>query len=178
MSMRNWIPLVFFLVLVVFLGIGLGLNPKEVPSPLIGKKAPDFNLAQLHQPNQTFSPEQMLGKVWLFNVWASWCVSCREEHRVLNDFNQLQIAPIVGLNYKDEPLDAINWLNKLGNPYLLSVSDSAGKAGLDFGVYGVPETFLIDKKGIIRHKHIGPVTVKALQEEIMPLIAQLNQEVN
>jgi len=144
--MRYLLPLGAFIVLVIFLGIGLKLDPKEVPSPLIGKPAPQFSLPQLHAPEQNFSPEQMKGKVWLLNVWASWCVSCREEHIHLSEFARTGIVEVVGLNYKDEPEDAKKWLSLLGNPYLLSISDKEGKAGLDWGVYGVPETFVIDKK--------------------------------
>lgn len=174
--MRNWLPLMIFGVLVVFLGIGLSLNPREVPSPLIGKPAPDFSLPQLHQPEQSFAPANLKGQVWLLNVWASWCVSCREEHAVLNEFAQTKRVTLVGLNYKDEPADARQWLAKLGNPYQLSVSDREGKVGLDWGVYGVPETFVIDKKGVIRHKHIGPVDVKSLQEILIPMIESLKAE--
>jgi len=174
--MRNWLPLAIFAVLVAFLGIGLSLNPREVPSPLIGKPAPAFEVAQLHQPGQSFKPADMLGKVWLLNVWASWCVSCREEHAVLNEFAKTGLLPIVGLNYKDEPTDARQWLAKLGNPYQLSVMDREGKVGLDWGVYGVPETFVIDKKGVVRHKHIGPVDMPSLQQSLIPLIQQLNAE--
>lgn len=174
--MRNWLPLLGFLVLVIFLGIGLGLDPREVPSPLIDKPAPVFSLPQLHAPEQNFAPEHMKGKVWLLNVWASWCVSCRAEHAVLNDFARSNPVILVGLNYKDEALDARQWLAQLGNPYALSVMDREGKAGLDWGVYGVPETFIIDKKGIVRHKHIGPVTQESLREQILPLLQTLNNE--
>ncbi|MDO8939715.1 MAG: DsbE family thiol:disulfide interchange protein [Methylicorpusculum sp.] len=174
--MRFLIPLGIFFVLVIFLGIGLKLNPREVPSPLIGKPAPHFQLAQLHTPEQTFSPEQMKGKVWLLNVWASWCVSCRAEHPVLNEFARSGQVEIIGLNYKDEPADARQWLAQLGNPYTISVMDTEGMAGLDWGVYGVPETFVIDKKGLVRFKLTGPVDPNNLQTEIMPLLQTLNGE--
>lgn len=174
--MRYLLPLGAFIVLVIFLGIGLKLDPKEVPSPLIGKPAPQFSLPQLHAPEQNFSPEQMKGKVWLLNVWASWCVSCREEHIHLSEFAHTGIVEVVGLNYKDEPEDAKKWLSQLGNPYLLSISDKEGKAGLDWGVYGVPETFVIDKKGVIRHKQTGPVNPEILQNVILPLVQTLNGE--
>jgi cytochrome c biogenesis protein CcmG/thiol:disulfide interchange protein DsbE len=174
--MRNWLPLAIFVVLVAFLGIGLSLDPREVPSPLIDKPAPGFNLPYLQEPERSFSPAQLQGKVWLLNVWASWCVSCRAEHAVLNEFAKTGLATMVGLNYKDEPNEARQWLAKLGNPYLLSISDREGKVGLDWGVYGVPETFVIDKKGLIRHKHIGPVDAKVLQEELIPLLQRLNGE--
>lgn len=174
--MSKWLPLLAFLILVIFLGIGLSLNPREVPSPLIGKPAPAFSLPRLQEPGQAFAPEQMKGKVWLLNVWASWCVSCRAEHAVLNEFARTGLVAIVGLNYKDQPDNALQWLGQLGNPYQLSVSDLEGKAGLDWGVYGVPETFVIDKKGIVRHKHIGPVEAESLQQKLIPLIEELNKE--
>ena len=174
--MRFLIPLGIFFVLVIFLGIGLKLNPREVPSPLIGKPVPHFQLAQLQAPDQTFSPEQMKGKVWLLNVWASWCVSCRAEHPVLNEFARTGQVEIIGLNYKDEPADARQWLAQLGNPYTISVMDTEGMAGLDWGVYGVPETFVIDKKGLVRFKLTGPVDPNNLQTEIMPLLQTLNGE--
>jgi cytochrome c biogenesis protein CcmG/thiol:disulfide interchange protein DsbE len=171
--MRYLIPLAIFVVLVIFLGIGLGLNPREVPSPLIGKPAPAFQLAQLNQPNQPFGTKDMQGKVWLLNVWASWCVSCREEHPVLLELAKRNVVPIYGLNYKDKPAEAMGWLTQFGDPYTLSVVDGDGRVGIDFGVYGVPETFLIDKAGVIRYKQIGPVTPQALEEKILPLVRKL-----
>jgi cytochrome c biogenesis protein CcmG/thiol:disulfide interchange protein DsbE len=162
--------------MVVFLGIGLKLDPHEVPSPLINKPAPAFTLPQLHEPQKTFSPADMKGKVWLLNVWASWCVSCRQEHVYLTEFARDRSINLMGLNYKDEPAAAMQWLERLGNPYKISISDIDGMAGLDWGVYGVPETFIIDKKGIVRHKQTGPVDPTILQTIIMPLIEQLNRE--
>lgn len=173
MKLRFLLPLGIFLIMLIFLGIGLKLDPKEVPSPLIGKAIPAFSLPQLHQPQVNFSPEQMKGKVWLLNVWASWCVSCREEHGFLNQFSQTHAVHLIGLNYKDESDAALRWLARLGNPYLLSLSDSEGAAGLDLGVYGVPETFVIDQHGIIRHKETGPVTPQRLEKVILPLIQSL-----
>jgi len=167
-------PLIGFVVLVALLAVGLNLNPRDVPSPLVGKPAPDFALPQLAAPEQTFSPKDMLGKVWLLNVWASWCVSCRVEHPILNDMNRRGIVPIVGLNYKDARADATKWLQQHGDPYALSAWDFDGKVGIDYGVYGAPETFLIDKQGVIRYKHIGPVTPEALEKTLLPLIKQLN----
>jgi cytochrome c biogenesis protein CcmG/thiol:disulfide interchange protein DsbE len=160
-------------VLAVFLFVGLNLNPREVPSPLIDKPAPAFTLPQLHEPQKTFSPADMQGKVWLLNVWASWCVSCREEHPVLMALAQQNIVPIYGLDYKDTPAEAERWLQKGGDPYVLSVSDAEGRIGIDYGVYGVPETYVIDKQGIIRYKQIGPVTPDSLREKILPLVAEL-----
>jgi cytochrome c biogenesis protein CcmG/thiol:disulfide interchange protein DsbE len=175
-SLARWVPLGIFLVLVAFLGIGLTLDPREVPSPFIGKPAPQFELARLHDPEQTIAAADMKGKVWLLNVWASWCVSCRAEHEVISRLGRMNLVDIVGLNYKDEPGDAVRWLNHFGDPYLASAVDLDGRVGIDWGVYGVPETFVIDKKGIVRHKHIGPVTDQSLEGELIPLIRQLKEE--
>jgi cytochrome c biogenesis protein CcmG/thiol:disulfide interchange protein DsbE len=172
---RYLIPLAIFLVLVAFLGIGLGLNPREVPSPLINKPAPAFRLAQLQQSDQSLAQQDMLGKVWLLNVWASWCVSCREEHPVLMEFAKSNVVPIYGLNYKDKRDEALAWLKQFGDPYALSIVDSDGRIGIDYGVYGVPETFVIDKAGVIRYKQIGPVTPQALKDKILPIVRQLQQ---
>ncbi len=173
---RSLLPLLAFMVLVVFLGIGLTKDPRKLPSPFIGKAAPAFTLPQLHQLNKTFSPKDMLGKVWILNVWASWCVSCRAEHHVLNELIQKNKVNLIGLNYKDEVADARRWLGRYGDPYQLSVSDVEGLAGIDWGVYGVPETFVMDKKGIVRLKHTGPVTNKDITDEIIPLIKLLEKE--
>jgi cytochrome c biogenesis protein CcmG/thiol:disulfide interchange protein DsbE len=171
---RYLLPLGIFLVLVAFLAVGLRLNPREVPSPLIGKPAPAFRLAQLHAPEKNFAPEDLRGQVWLLNVWASWCVSCRAEHPVLLDLARRNLVPIVGLNHKDDRAEGTRWLNEHGgDPYLLSAYDRDGRAGIDYGVYGVPETFLIDKAGVIRLKHIGPVTPEALERKILPLVKEL-----
>lgn len=174
MKARFLIPFVVFLVLVAFFFFGLGLNPHEIPSPLINKPAPAFKLQQLHDPSKSFSVEDMRGKVWVFNVWASWCVSCRDEHPLWVEFARSNSLPIVGLNYKDQRPDALNWLQQLGNPYVLSVMDTEGRIGIDYGVYGVPETYVIDKQGIIRMKHIGPITVQVLQEKILPKVRELS----
>ena len=173
--MRRFLfPLAIFIVLVGFLAVGLRLNPREVPSPLIGKQVPAFRLAQLQASDKFISAEDMRGKVWLLNVWASWCVSCRQEHPVLIDLNQQKKITIIGLNYKDERAAAMTWLNQHGgDPYLVSAVDADGRVGIDFGVYGVPETFLIDKNGVIRYKHIGPVTAEALKTKILPLAEEL-----
>jgi cytochrome c biogenesis protein CcmG/thiol:disulfide interchange protein DsbE len=172
---RFLIPLVIFAVLVFFLWQGLSRNPREVPSPLVGKPAPAFTLPRLDAPDKAFSPADMRGKVWLLNVWASWCVSCREEHPVLVDLAKSGDVPIVGLNYKDQPADAQAWLARFGNPYQLSVMDADGRVGIDYGVYGVPETYVIDRQGIIRMKHIGPVTPEVLGTKILPLVAELSR---
>jgi len=173
---RFLLPLAVFAALFVFLYVGLRLNPREVPSPLIGKPAPAFQLPQLQEADKTIARSDMLGQVWLLNVWASWCVSCREEHPVLVEFAKKGLVPIVGLNYKDARQDGTAWLAKFGNPYQVSAFDNEGRVGIDFGVYGVPETFLIDKKGVIRLKQIGPVTPDAIQNKFIPMIKQLNVE--
>jgi cytochrome c biogenesis protein CcmG/thiol:disulfide interchange protein DsbE len=192
--MRFLVPLALFLVLVGFLAVGLNRDPHEVPSPLVGKPAPAFQLQQL-AADKPFSPQDMQGKVWLLNVWSSWCVSCRAEHPLLVAFSQQGGLPIVGLNYKEvrgdgesdidvkklTPADELNlvrrraasWLAQHGNPYTLSALDIDGRVGIDYGVYGVPETYLIDKQGVIRYKQIGPITEEALQEKILPLAKEL-----
>jgi cytochrome c biogenesis protein CcmG/thiol:disulfide interchange protein DsbE len=173
-ALRYIIPLAIFAALVAFFAVGLTRDPREVPSPLIDKPAPQFQLARLHEPAQVFTPEEMKGKVWLLNVWASWCVSCRVEHPLLVEMSKKNLAPIVGLNYKDKRDDGLQWLEKFGNPYTLSAFDVEGKVGIDYGVYGVPETFVIDKQGVIRYKQIGPITPEALDKTLIPLIRKLN----
>ncbi len=172
---RFLVPLLVFAVLVAFLWAGLSRDPREVPSPLVGKPAPAFTLPQLQAPDKTFSPADMRGQVWLLNVWASWCVSCREEHPVLVEFARQGKVPLIGLNYKDQRQDALAWLARFGNPYRLSVSDPEGRVGIDYGVYGVPETYVIDRQGVIRMKHIGPVTPEVLSGKIQPLLAELSR---
>ena len=184
-----------FAALVALLAVGLNLNPRDVPSPLVGKPAPAFTLAQLAQPEKTLSPKDMKGKVWLFNVWASWCVSCRQEHPILVEFSKKVDVPLIGLNYKEVRGDggfdmskmpaeeekklawqrANQWLSEHGNPYKLTVMDLDGRVGIDYGVYGVPETYVIDKSGVIRMKHTGPITPEVLAKKIMPLLAELNK---
>ena len=194
MKMRFLIPLVLFLGLAVFLALGLTRDPSEVPSPLVGKPAPAFSLPRLSAdaPAEApagapadpaaagsaaarFSPADMKGQVWLLNVWASWCVSCRVEHPVLVAFAKSGVAPLVGLDYKDQRADALAWLKQHGDPYTLSVVDADGRVGIDYGVYGVPETYVIDKAGTIRFKQIGPVTPEVLRSRILPLIKELQK---
>ena len=174
-ALRFAVPLGIFVVLAGFLFVGLGLNPREVPSPFIGKPAPAFQLTQLARPEQSFSPQQMRGEVWLFNVWASWCVACRIEHPLLVDLAKKNVIPIVGLNYKDKRDAALGWLGQFGDPYQLSVVDNDGRVGIDYGVYGVPETFVIDKSGLIRFKQIGPITEETWRNKILPLVLQLQK---
>ena len=187
-------PLVGFIALIILLAVGLNLNPRDVPSPLVGKPAANFSLPVLGA-NRKFGPEDMKGKVWMLNVWASWCVSCRAEHPILVDLGRKNIVPVVGLNYKEVRGDgetdmsktdaateeklarerAAKWLSRHGDPYVLSVLDLDGRVGIDYGVYGVPETYIIDKAGVIRMKHTGPVTPDDLTKKILPLVAELNK---
>ena len=163
-----------FIALVVVLAVGLRLNPREVPSPLIGKPAPPFELPLLNEPDKRFSQKDMLGKVWIMNVWASWCPPCLVEHPVVTRIARSGLAPVVGLNYKDTRDEALPWLKRNGDPYQLIVFDSNGRIGIDYGVYGVPETYVIDRKGIIRYKHIGPLTADVVQKKVEPLVKELN----
>jgi cytochrome c biogenesis protein CcmG/thiol:disulfide interchange protein DsbE len=165
-----------FLALVALLAVGLQRDPREVPSPLIGKPAPGFQLPLLHQPDKTFASKEQAGKVWLLNVWASWCVACRDEHATLVEFSKSGRAPLYGLNYKDKRDDGIKWLARYGDPYQHSFFDSDGRVGIDYGVYGVPETYVIDKKGVIRYKRVGPVTPDIMAKTIVPLVAKLSNE--
>jgi cytochrome c biogenesis protein CcmG/thiol:disulfide interchange protein DsbE len=194
MNRYYWI-LGAFAALVVLLAIGLNLNPRDVPSPLVGKPAPAFSLNILATPEKTLAPKDMQGKPWLLNVWSSWCVSCRAEHPVLVDFSKKVNVPLVGLNYKEVrgdgnfdmskmPADeekklafqrANQWLAQHGDPYTLTVMDIDGRVGIDYGVYGVPETYVIDKAGVIRMKHTGPISPDVLAQKIMPLLAELNK---
>jgi cytochrome c biogenesis protein CcmG/thiol:disulfide interchange protein DsbE len=175
MNKKLLIPLAVFIVLAGFLFAGLWHDPREVPSPLIGKPAPQFSLGKLGQPDASLGTADMKGKVWLLNVWSSWCVSCREEHPLLVELAKTKIVPIVGLDYKDEPAAGMKWLTQNGDPYTVSVMDRDGRVGIDFGVYGVPETFVIDKAGTIRYKQIGPITVEALEKTILPLVRELDK---
>jgi cytochrome c biogenesis protein CcmG/thiol:disulfide interchange protein DsbE len=172
---RFAIPVAVFVALLGLLYVGLSLDPREVPSPLIGKPAPHFELPQLHEATKTFSERDMLGKVWVLNVWASWCVSCREEHPVLLDLAASGAVPVYGLNYKDKREDGLAWLKGMGDPYKTSIYDFEGRVGIDYGVYGVPETYLIDKKGVIRYKRIGPLTSEIVKSTLLPLVKELER---
>ena len=173
-SLKFIVPLVVFVGLAAFLAVGLTRDPREIPSPFIGKAAPGFKLEQLADEKLAFTPEEMKGRVWLLNVWASWCVACRVEHPLLVEMSKQKVVPIVGLNYKDKRAEGLQWLRRHGDPYSLSAYDVDGKVGIDYGVYGVPETFVIDKQGVIRYKQIGPITPEALEKKIMPLVRKLN----
>lgn len=186
------IPLIVFLGLVIFLAIGLQRDPREIPSPLINQPAPLFSVPQLNAPTD-FSPEQMKGQVWMLNVWATWCVACREEHPILVAFSKKYNVPIVGLSYKEiQPQDPVSqqgpeqrlkqarersqaWLKQHGDPYQRVAMDLDGRVGIEYGVYGVPETYVIDQTGIIRYKQIGPLTPEVLVNKILPLIEKLKQ---
>ena len=173
--MRFWLVIAGFLVLVGLLAVGLRLDPREVPSPLIGKPAPAFELPLLQQPDKSFSQKDMLGTVWVMNVWASWCPPCLVEHPVVSEIARSGIAPVVGLNYKDAREDALPWLKRNGDPFKVIVYDAAGRIAIDYGVYGVPETYVIDRKGIIRYKRVGPLTPEIVQQKVRPLIEELSK---
>ncbi len=172
---RYLLPLALFLALAGLLYKGLSIDPKLVPSPLVGKPAPDFSLPRLDEPEAKLSRQDLMQEVSLLNVWATWCVACRQEHPVLMQLAKNGI-PIYGLDYKDTRDDASRWLTRFGNPYLANGFDEDGRVGINWGVYGTPETFVIDKQGIIRHKHIGPLTTDVVKREILPLIKQLREE--
>lgn len=173
---RFLLPLAIFVVMVGFLAVGLTLNPREVPSPLVGKAAPDFSLPQLHESDKLFSPKDLAGKVWLLNFWASWCNGCKEEHPVLMQIAKSGEVPIYGVDYKDTRDEALTWLRRWGNPYPLVAVDEAGRVGINYGVYGVPETYVIDKAGKIRYKQIGPVDQDILEKKILPLVRELQNQ--
>lgn len=193
-------PLIGFAGLVVLLAVGLNLNPREIPSPLVGRPAPNFELKQQNPSAPSFTPAAMRGKVWMLNVWSTWCVSCRQEHSVLVSLSKQKVLPIVGLNYKeirgDNELDATRysegkngaeengfarqriaqWLSQHGDPYTLTVLDLDGRVGIDYGVYGVPESYVIDQNGIIRLKHTGPLTPSVIAQKILPLVGELQRQ--
>ncbi|MBX2825285.1 MAG: DsbE family thiol:disulfide interchange protein [Gammaproteobacteria bacterium] len=176
MKWPMFIPFAVFFVLAGVLARGLYLDPTELPSPLIDKPAPEFRLEQLNGSGAQFNTADMRGQVWMLNVWASWCVSCRDEHPLFVQLADEQLLPIVGLNYKDKPAEATAWIRQFGNPYAVIAADVEGRAGIDWGVIAVPETFLIDKQGMIRYKHTGPVNQKVMNDTIVPLIRQLQAQ--
>lgn len=170
------LPVALFAALAAVLLVGLGRDPREVPSPLIGRPAPAFALPTLEEPARTLRTEDLRGQVWLLNVWASWCTACRQEHPLLVAWARGAGVPVYGLHYKDGADDGRAWLARLGNPYRASLHDRDGRAGIDWGVYGVPETFVVDRAGIVRYKHIGPLDGQVLRERIEPLLARLRDE--
>ena len=176
MKAKFLIPLALFAVLMVFLLVGLSRDPRDVPSPLINKPAPMFSAPHLEQPEFNFSPSDLRGKVRMLHGWASWCVGCREEHPVLLGFSRTHTLPIVGLDYKEKkPSDGLAFLRTHGNPFDITAQDMDGRIGIDYGVYGVPESYIIDKQGVIRFKQTGPITPETLQNTIVPLINELNK---
>jgi cytochrome c biogenesis protein CcmG/thiol:disulfide interchange protein DsbE len=172
-SLRFLVPLALFFVLAGFLAVGLKLNPREVPSPLIGKPAPAFALPRLDKPEVIVRRDELLGRTWVLNVWASWCGPCRQEHPLVVDLAKRHPIPVYGLNYKDRGDDAKAWLREMGDPFAATLVDADGKVGIDWGVYGVPETFVIDKAGVVRLKHIGPLTPQAVRDKVEPLLKEL-----
>ena len=175
MNRRVFVPLAIFGATALLLAVGLRLDPRELPSPLIGKPAPSFALPTLNVPEKQVTATDFNGEVWILNVWASWCISCREEHAALTALAKSGAARVVGLNYKDEPEQARAWLQRFGDPYALSVQDRDGRLGVDYGVYGVPETFVIDKKGVVRYKRVGILTPEIVRSRILPLVEELKR---
>ncbi|MDY6941598.1 MAG: DsbE family thiol:disulfide interchange protein [Pseudomonadota bacterium] len=174
---RFLVPLVLFLALVVLLYVGLGRDPSRIHSPLIGKPAPAFTLADLANPDRHVTEQDLrAAPVSVLNVWASWCVACRAEHAVLSSLADRRVAPVFGLNYKDQRVDALAWLEHFGNPYKANAHDLSGRVGIDWGVYGVPETFVIDRRGVIRYKHVGPLTEDIVEDQIIPLLREIREE--
>jgi len=178
--MRFLLPLGVFVAMVVALAAGLRHDPRELPSSLVGKPAPAFVLPVLpqsgqsgHASGQTFDPATLRGKVWMLNVWASWCTACRAEHAVLLDMAAQTHVPLYGLNYKDSRGAALDWLQRMGDPYAASLVDADGRVGIDLGVYGVPETFIIDAAGVVRYRQVGPVTQQVLEQKLLPLLKAL-----
>ena len=170
---RALIPLAVFGVLVAFLAIGLRGNPRELPSALLDRPAPAFRVSTLASPTQAMGTQDLRGQVWVLNVWASWCTACRLEHPVLVDFARGGAVPVYDLNYKDKREDAQKWLSNFGDPYQQSFFDADGRVGMDFGVYGVPETYVIDREGMVRFKHTGALTPEVLEQQVLPLVRSL-----
>lgn len=169
----RWIPVGIFLLIGILLAVGLTMDPRLVPSPLVGRPAPEFSLPHVKHPERTLSRSDLLGQVSLFNVWASWCQACLDEHPVLLSLQRSGEVPIYGLNYKDTKEAARRWLDDLGDPYVATGFDNAGRVGIEWGVYGVPETYVVDAQGVIRHKHIGALTWETVAREILPLVREL-----
>jgi len=175
-SFRYLIPLILFAALAALLVFGLGNDPRKVPSPLIGKPAPTFSLPELTDPGRSVTDADLKGKISLVNVWASWCSSCRAEHQALMALSDIPDFQIVGLNWKDDATDASQVLRVTGNPYDMIAYDPDNTVGIDWGVYGAPETFVVDRNGIIRYKQIGPIDSKVWEKTLQPLVAKLKAE--
>ena len=170
----RWLPLAFVALLGVLLGVGVLLsrnpNREALPSPLIGKAAPAFALPVLHDPARTVTSQELRGAPYLLNVWGSWCPACRDEHPVLTRFAETKRVRVVGYNWKDEPADALRWLEEFGNPYWLVLADYEGKVAIDWGIYGAPETLMVDANGMIRWKYVGPLTDDVIQKQLLPAL--------
>lgn len=170
---RRILPIIVFLILLAILGYGLTRDPSLVSSPLIGKPLPEFSLPLLNEPQNTIGNYDLRGTPYLLNVWASWCGACRIEHPLLMQIAEQRVLPIYGLNYRDRREDALKWLERFGNPYEMIAFDERGDVGIDLGVYGAPETYLVDRSGVVAFKHVGPITQKIWEEVLHPKIVEL-----
>lgn len=170
---RYLLPLIVFAILIPVFVIGLGRNPNELPSPFIGKPAPEFVLPTLKDPAQSVGTDSFAGETVLVNVWATWCVGCRQEHEFLMALSRSDAIPIYGINWRDTRAEALRWLQQLGDPYEASGDDSDGRVGIDWGVYGAPETFLVGADGTVLHKHLGPLDRAAWERDFVPLLATM-----
>ena len=173
-SPAYFVPLIVFVAVGVFFAIGLTRDPREIPPPLIGRPVPAFSLPAVQGRSLGLASENLRDEVSLVNVFASWCAACRQEHPLLLEIKARSAFAVHGLNYKDQPVDAAAWLDKLGDPYTRTGADVTGRVGIDWGVYGVPETFVVDRDGRIAYKHIGPITREAWNERLLPLIRELD----
>ncbi len=177
MNRSRWVPLVVFVLLAALLAAGVWLSRRPdreaLPSPLVGKPTPEFALPVLHEPGRVVRAADLRGAPYLLNVWGSWCPACRDEHPVLTRFAESRRVRVVGYNWKDSREDALRWLEQFGNPYWLVIADEEGSSAIDFGIYGAPETFLIDAQGRVRWKHVGPLTDAVVRDELLPLLEQL-----
>ena len=178
MKGTRWLPLAVVAVLGVLLGVGVWMsrnpNREALPAPLIGKAAHAFRQPELHEPGRLFGTQDLLGEPYLLNVWGSWCPSCRDEHPVLTRFAETKRIRVVGFNWKDEHADALRWLEEFGNPYWLIVRDYDGKVAINWGIYGAPETYLVDAKGVVRWKFVGPLTDEVIAQQLLPALAQVD----
>jgi cytochrome c biogenesis protein CcmG/thiol:disulfide interchange protein DsbE len=173
--LRYLLPGAVFLVLVGFFFVGLQRDPRVVPSPLIGKPAPHFELESVEEPVRKVSSQEFAGRMYVLNVWGTWCGGCREEHSALLAIERQGLVPIIGLNWKDDRALARRWLTELGDPYVVTAFDAEGRVAIDWGVYGAPETFLVDANGIILHKHLAPITLEIWERDFVPLIKAAQQ---
>jgi cytochrome c biogenesis protein CcmG, thiol:disulfide interchange protein DsbE len=171
---RYLLPIAFFAVLIPVFVIGLGKDPTELPSTFLGKSAPELELPLLHDSVQTLSNETFAGQLVLVNFWATWCIGCRQEHGFLMQLAANDVIPIYGVNWRDDRQSALGWLNELGDPYVMSGFDGGNHAGIDWGVYAAPETFLIDASGVVVYKHLGPLSPNVWQREFLPRLSTLN----